>query len=81
MEKKLFQHLLYSPTVSNLITRYVIFKTIYLQATLSTNAKDGLRQSLVKLYTVVLEYLCKAQLLLWSSHSECVRSGCSLVGC
>jgi hypothetical protein len=40
MEQKLFQHPPYSPTGSNLITRYVIS---------------------FKLYTVVLEYLCKAQ--------------------
>ena len=47
--------------VSNSITRYAIFETIYQRAALDRDIKDGLGQSLVKLYKVVLEYLCKAQ--------------------
>ena len=47
--------------VSNLITRYAIFEMIYLRATLTADVRDGLRESIIKLYAVVLEYLCKAR--------------------
>lgn len=47
--------------VSNLITRYTIFETTYLRATYTTDVNDEFCKSLVKLYKIVLEYLCKAQ--------------------
>jgi hypothetical protein len=46
---------------SNLITRYTIFEKIYIRATLAAEVIDKLRDSLVNLYAVVLEYLCRAQ--------------------
>jgi len=46
--------------VSNLITRYTIFEKIYMQETPTTEV-NKLGDSLVSLYTVVLEFLCRAQ--------------------
>ena len=46
--------------VSNLITRYTIFESLYLRTSATAAADDQLRQSLVKLYSAVLEYLAKA---------------------
>jgi hypothetical protein len=45
--------------VSNLITRYAIVEHLYLQK--SSAAKDQLTQAILKLYSTVLTYLCKAK--------------------
>ncbi|MCJ1382729.1 hypothetical protein MMC17_005842, partial [Xylographa soralifera] len=46
--------------ISNLITRYAIIEHLHLQNT-AAMAKDQLSQSLVKVYTAILQYLSKAK--------------------
>ena len=46
-------------SVLNLITRYAIVELLYLQK--SSVAKDQLTQAIIKLYTAVMKYLCKAK--------------------
>jgi hypothetical protein len=51
--------------VSNLITRYTIFETLYLRPTIVCENEDELKgqltQAIIKLYIAVLKYLSKAR--------------------
>jgi hypothetical protein len=46
--------------VSNLITRYTILEKLYLRTNATAAADGQLKQSIVRLYSAVLEYLAKA---------------------
>lgn len=46
-------------SVSSLITRYAIVEQLYIQK--PSVAKDQLTQAIIKLYTAIMKYLCKAK--------------------
>lgn len=45
--------------VSNLIARYTIVEQLYLRRPSAAN--DQLTQAIIKLYTAIMKYLCKAK--------------------